>query len=126
MSRSDGPDDLTGKVGTALYVSPEMMLTGSGKLSYSQVMFLWMEYTGLRKMFFSQVTLNWMGFIWLGKNVLTSGNVLGDGVLSVNKMFIHQILFKELSICGQKNFLKSGNSLEHGVFLFMKNDLDIV
>ena len=37
MSRSDGADDLTGKVGTALYVSPEMM-TGVGKMSYSQVM----------------------------------------------------------------------------------------
>lgn len=35
MSRSDGADDLTGKVGTALYVSPEMM-TGVGKMSYSQ------------------------------------------------------------------------------------------
>lgn len=37
MSRSDGAGDLTGKVGTALYVSPEMM-TGLGKMSYSQVM----------------------------------------------------------------------------------------
>ena len=37
MSRSDGAGDLTGKVGTALYVSPEMM-TGVGKMSYSQVM----------------------------------------------------------------------------------------
>lgn len=33
MSRSDGAGDLTGKVGTALYVSPEMMT----KMSYSQV-----------------------------------------------------------------------------------------
>ncbi|XP_063427677.1 eIF-2-alpha kinase GCN2-like [Mytilus trossulus] len=32
MSRSDGAGDLTGKVGTALYVSPEMMT----KMSYSQ------------------------------------------------------------------------------------------
>ena len=37
MSRSDGAGDLTGKVGTALYVSPEMM-TGVGTMSYSQAM----------------------------------------------------------------------------------------
>ena len=38
-SGSLGDGNLTGKVGTALYVSPEMM-TGANKIIYSQVMYI--------------------------------------------------------------------------------------